>query len=194
MIVRIPIAFLFLALVGCGGPPGGGASPTDAFEKYKAAAAKENYKVVFQCMDPDEADSRLLSVLLVAGTATFKDKRMENDMSGILGKYGAADAPEKIAPMQLIDEDARRALAHQIFGRVRDKAGLYASMVRRLSDVKGFTGFPLPIRDDSSLDELTTEDATARGTIVQPDGATTSLAFVRRGSNWYLVAPTKKGF
>lgn len=110
MIVRIPIAFSCLALIGCSGPTGGGATPNEVFEKYKTAAAKQDFKAVFQCMDPDEADSSLLSLLMVAGVATFKDKRMENDVSEILSKYGAT-APEDLAPMQLIDAKARRAVA-----------------------------------------------------------------------------------
>lgn len=80
-----------------------------------------------------------------------------------------------------------------MFGGVRDKAGLYASLVRRLSDVKGFSGYPVPIREDSKLEDLMIKDATAGGTVLQSDGKTSTVTFVRRGNSWFLVAAAKKG-
>ena len=65
--ILVAVSLAGIGLVGCGNS--GSASPQAVFDRSSAAAAKSDWKTVFECIDPEKGDEVLFAITFAAGAS-----------------------------------------------------------------------------------------------------------------------------
>jgi hypothetical protein len=126
--VSILVATLSLPLAGCGRSISyGGATPTVAFEQYKAARKDNDYKTAFGQTTPESQEGLILGSWLIgrameSGWAPAKAMTMRGDIQKILEKHGAEEPS-----LQMMGD--RKAAAKSMSAGVKDKAACVADLM-----------------------------------------------------------------
>jgi hypothetical protein len=192
MLVAVSLAAVGLAGCGKGGSlPGvfnqAPSTPQAVFDRASAAAAKSDWKTVFECLDPDKADHMLFGMTLVGGLAAGADQAAKAEYESIVKRHGVVDMKGRKMPLN--DEAKMEPMIHEMFGKVSDKPGYYSDLMTFLAKRPGTS-----IGKDfgGTLKDVKETGDTATGTVVQGDGKSKPMRFVKRSKGWYIDPTLQK--
>jgi hypothetical protein len=174
------------SLAGCA--PSRSPSPEAVFERVAAAAAKNDWKTVFECIDPEKADHILFGITVDVSVAASRDKTLAVEYQAIIRLHGVADVQQG-RDMPLSDETRMDPIVRAMFAKVSNKPRYFAEMVRAYQ--KG-PHEPVGREFTGTLKDLKLNGDTATGTVVEFDGKNVPIGFVKRGSSWYVGPAPRK--
>src|SRR5436305_1046821 len=141
-IIFVAVLLAGVGLTGCG--KGGSlpavfnqtpASPQAVFDRVSAAAAKGEWKTVFECIDPEKADHMLFGMTFMGALVSSNDKKAEADFQAIAKRHGVVDMKGRNMP--LADEAKMEPMIHEMFAKVSDKPGYYSDLMTLLANRPG---------------------------------------------------------
>lgn len=175
---------------GDGGPKGeiGGASaqakayesPEAVFKAFNQAAAKKDFKAMFDYVTPESQNSLVGLPLLAAGFATFGDEDKQSSLESLVKKHGLdpdnLQGPEGEKQFEKIGSD--------------QKAALFADLVAWLDKnmPEGQPGFSeeLAKSDKMTLSDVSITGETAAGKSKDADGEVDDIFFKQIDGKWYV--------
>jgi hypothetical protein len=185
---RLIFAAFLLVCVGLTGcSKSGSSSPQAVFDRASAAAAKSDWKTVYECMDPDKSDQLLFGMTFMSALASMADKKSESEFHDICTRHGVVEMKGKAA-LPLNDHAKMEQAAHEMFAKVSDKTAYYADLMAFLANRPGIQ---IGKEFSGTLKDVKETGDTATATLAKLDGKTQTLKFVKRSKGWYFD-PTMK--
>lgn len=189
--LRILAASVIAASVSVAAHAGtAGKTPQETFSTIQKAAATDDHKTFFNCVEPAGQDELLLA--MTVGSAFIVMGRPETEQAKIQGETEAILKKHKVDNSEELDlsagKEAARAAAKKMFAHVDDKPALYQDLVMHIKKYANKSSEA----GKAKLSDVKVEGAKASGTVERADGKKVSMTFVQQGDKWYVSAADTK--